>query len=408
MTVSPEPCDVGLPVPEPGDEVRWVGAHLGELCCDEPRRSDRFVGTQAAADAALESFDLTGYARRRNEVLPRSRRGASGLSPWIRHGQLTLPRVWGSVDGPAADLRKFRDELRWQEYGRHLYARLGRVTAAPLRRSAPAFAAAADPWDRSMRCVAVNLDELERDGWMVNQSRMWLASHWSVRHGADWLGGEQRFFTHLLDGSRAANRLGWQWAIGSGTAKRYGFSRWQVRKRAPGLCDTCTHRHSCPIEDWPDVEGGDPVDEDPRLRRDPDAGSTAGPEHAELTARPEAVWLTAESLGDEDPALTAHPRLPAVFVFDLELLRRLRLSSKRLVFLVDRLAELGAERTLEVHLGDPGRVLGGRPVATTFAPVPGWRRRAPSLELAEVHPWPWLERPSAGSVASFSAWSKRG
>ena len=96
--------DTRLPLPEPGDEVRWVGEHLGSLCGDEPRRSGRFVGTQAAADAALASFDLTGYARRRNEVLPRARRGASGLSPWIRHGHLTLPRVWSALDGPAADL----------------------------------------------------------------------------------------------------------------------------------------------------------------------------------------------------------------------------------------------------------------------------------------------------------------
>lgn len=400
--------DTTLPMPDPGDEVRWVGEHLAHLCIDESRRSGRFVGTQAAADAALAALDLTGYARRRNEVLPRSRRGASGLSPWIRHGHLTLPRVWAAVDGPAADRRKFRDELRWQEYGRHLYGRLGQGTAQPLRRAhASAPGVDADPWDRSMRCVEVNLDELERDGWMVNQTRMWLASHWSVRHGADWRDGERHFFSHLLDGSRAANRLGWQWTIGCGTGKAYGFSQSQVRRRAPGLCDTCSHQHSCPIRDWPDDPPLVAVGADPRLRSDPDVEQTAGPEQAQVRSTPEAVWLTAESLGNDDPALAAHPQLPAVFVFDLPLLRELRLSSKRLVFLADRLAELGAQRRLEVHLGDPVRVLDGRPLATTFAPVPGWRRRARSLDLVAVYPWPWLERPGSGSVASFSAWSKR-
>ena len=397
-----------LPLPVSGDEVRWVGEHLGHLCCDEPRRSSRYVGTQAAADAALASFDLNGYASRRSQVLPRSQRGASGLSPWIRHGQLTLSRVWAALDGPAPDLRKFRDELRWQEYARHLYARLGAATSEPVRRS-PAVneGEATDPWDRSMRCVEVNLDELERDGWMVNQTRMWLASQWSVRHGADWREGERHFFTHLLDGSRAANRLGWQWTIGKGASKAYGFSQWQVRRRAPGLYDTCSHQHACPIRDWPDDQRHASVDADPRLRSDPDLGQTAGPERAELRSVPDAVWLTAESLGDDDPALAAHPRLPAVFVFDVPLLDGLRLSSKRLVFLVDRLAELGTVRDLEVHVGDPVELLAGRPLATTFAPVPGWRRRARSLNLAELHPWPWLERPRSGSVASFSAWSKR-
>lgn len=400
-----------LSVPEPGHEVRWVEEHLAQFCCDPPRRSPRFSGTQAAADGALASFDVTGYARRRNEVWPPSRRGASGLSPWIRHGLLTLPRVFATVRGPAEDRRKFCDELRWQEYARHVYARLGIANAAPLRR-APILNRRSDVesdsgvWDRSMRCVGQNLDELEGDGWLVNQTRMWLASEWSVRRGGDWREGEDRFLTHLLDGSRAANRLGWQWTIGSGTSKVYGFSRSQVRRRAPDLCASCEHRDACPIEDWPEDPEFEGIEVDARLRHDPDVAATAGPTRVEDRSGPGVVWLTAESLGDEDPALAARPDLPVVFVFDRALLSRLRLSSKRLIFLTDRLAELGTDRPLEVHLGDPAEVLADRSPAVTFTPVPGWRRLARRIPLAEVHPWPWLERPRAGSLASFSAWSR--
>ncbi|MBU6330482.1 MAG: deoxyribodipyrimidine photolyase [Acidobacteria bacterium] len=388
-----------------------MGEHLAGLCADEPRRSTRFVGTQAAADAALARFDVTGYARRRNEVLPVERRGASGLSPWIRHGLLTLPRVAASLGGKSEDRRKFHDELRWQEYARHLYARLGQATGRPLRRaplrvSETNTATMSAAWDRTMRCIDTNLDELERDGWMVNQTRMWLASHWSVRNGAAWRDGEDHFFTHLLDGSRAANRLGWQWTVGTGTANVYGFSQSQVRRRAPGLCASCEHQHACPIADWPDDPPFAEVPSDPRLDRDPDVERTAGPAAVEVRSRPDVVWLTAESLGDEDPALESNPDLPVVFVFDETLLAALRLSSKRLVFLTDRLAELGAQRELEVHLGDPVEVLAGRRIAATYTPVPGWRRRAASMDLAEVHPWPWLERPRAGSLRSFSAWSR--
>ena len=378
-----------LPIPEPGQEVQWVAQHLAHLVSDDARRSERFVGTQAAADAALEALDLRGYAERRNEVLPLERRGASGLSPWIRHGLLTLPRVFKVATGPSKDVQKFRDELRWQEYARHLYGRLGRATGSPLR-NAPVVRSTNDvePWDRSMRCISVNLDELESDGWLVNQTRMWLASHWSVRNGAEWRVGEQYFFTHLLDGSRAANRLGWQWTVGTGSSKVYGFSQSQVRRRAPELCGSCTHRDACPIGEWPHEPELVSVERDARLRHDPDSEMTAGPKKVERSSSPEAVWLTAESLGDDDPALTAHPDLPAVFVFDEPLLRTLQLSSKRLIFLTDRLAELGAERTIEIHLGDPREVLADRPLAATFAPVPGWRRRANSLVLAEIHPWP--------------------
>ncbi len=408
--------------PSTGDEVSWVGRHVGHLAYDDVAASPRFRGTQHAADAALATLDVTGYAQRRNEVLPVSARGASGLSPWIRHGMLTLPTAWARVaDAPASDREKFRDELLWQEYARHVYARLGGRTGDDLRhRSAGAVTTEAnesvdDPWDRSMACVDVTVAELERDGWLVNQTRMWLASQWSVRHGADWRSGEQRFFTHLLDGSRAANRLGWQWTVGTGTGRPYGFSRWQVEKRAPGLCDRCEHRRACPIEHRPDEPLLRSAPAEPLLRHDPDVATTAGPDGIEVmtggavdgtSGTVDTVWITAESLGDGDPALSAHPDTPTVFVFDEPLLAQLRLSAKRLVFVAERLAELGTERDVEVHLGDPVDVLEGRRLATTFAPVPKWRRMMPRLDIVELHPWPWLRRPGGGTVQSFSAWRR--
>jgi deoxyribodipyrimidine photo-lyase len=400
-----------LPVLEPADVDRWVGEHLLEMSCDaDVQRSARFMGTQAAADAALDQLDISGYARRRNEVLPQSERGATALSPYIRHGLLTLARVSAAAgSAPSKDRQKFRDELMWQEYARHVYARLGTRTGRSLRFDPPVDEPPPSldvAWDRSMACMDSTLGELERDGWLVNQTRMWLASQWSVRHGLDWRQGEDRFFTHLLDGSRAANRLGWQWTIGAGTGKPYGFSRWQVEKRAPELCEGCAHRNACPVEQWPAERELRPVDGDRRLRGNPEPDVTAGPLVVEASGAPDAVWLTAESLGDDDPALATHPELPAVFVFDEPLLRQLRLASKRLVFLADRLAELATRRALEVHLGDPAVVLAGRKLATTFTPVPKARRLRAALEVVELHPWPWLVRPTSGSVESFSAWRR--
>ena len=119
------------------------------------------------------------------------------------------------------------------------------------------------------------------------------------------------------------------------------------------------------------------------------------------------MWLTAESLGTDDPALALNPALPAVFVFDEPLLRRLRLDAKRLVFLAETLAELGEERELELRLGDPRVELADRALAVTHAPVPGFADRAALIAPVEIHPWPWLRRPRAGSVRSFSAWRKK-
>ncbi|HEX7303568.1 FAD-binding domain-containing protein [Lentzea sp.] len=401
-----------LPTPEPGPDAatHWVRTHLADLCQDTPAASPAFRGGQEAADAALATLDLTGYAARRSEVLPRGKRGASRLSPYIRHGLIDLPAAWAAAEpAPPRDRTKFRDELAWQEYARHVYARLGRRTATALR-AAPARAIQqwAEPWPKDMNCVSFCLDELHADGWLVNQTRMWLSSQWTVRAGAEWTDGEDRFFTHLLDGSRAANRVGWQWTVGAGTGKPYGFSRWQVEKRAPELCGGCALKNDCPIQDWPATPPEtDPPAPEPLLRHDPDPDATGGPSTPAGSGNPDAVWLTAESLGDDDPALAAHPGVPAVFVFDEPLLARLDLSGKRLVFLAETLADLATRREVEIHRGDVTEQLRGRSVAVTFAPVPGFRARAAAVEPQLVHPWRWLYRPHGGPVSSYSAWRKK-
>lgn len=400
-----------LPTPQHSEAADWVQQHLGHLVCD-PGASARPArrGGQRAADAALASLDITGYAKRRSEVHPPRRRGATVLSPYIRHGLITIAEATAAVAGaPFADRQKFIDELWWQEYTRHLYARVGSRSGAPLRRE-PAVASA--PWDEPLRdhihrdelvCLTQVRDELEQTGWLVNQTRMWMASHWSVRAGHDWRDGEEWMFRHLLDGSRAANRYGWQWSVGAMTSEAYGFSRWQVEKRSAGWCASCPRKDDCPIHDWPAATPGADHD-DSLLRSGPDL---AGPSTPVVTGTPELVWLTAESLGDRDPALAAWPSTPAVFVFDEPLLARLRLSSKRLAFLAETLAEIAERRVLSIALGDPVTELAGTALASTFAPVPGYQTRAGQLDVVATYPYPWAWRPDGGDVRSHSAWVKR-
>ncbi len=405
MTALPAPPSIADGA-DTRDVIDWVARHLGDLAREgaDGVAPGGFRGGQSAADAALAGLDVTGYARNRSTVLPVERRGASRMSPYIRHGLLPLPTVWAAVaDAPARDRSRYRDELLWQEYARHIYARVGPAYGQSLRREQPRPAGwNREPWPTEMNCVATVTDELRQDGWLVNQTRMWLASQWTVRAGADWRVGEDTIYAHLLDGSRAANRLGWQWTTGTGSAKPYGFSRWQVEKRAPELCRGCALSAHCPIQDWPDAPVGPPVD-GPDLGRGP---TPAGPRDVERSGPADQVWLTAESLGVDDPALAADPDRPAVFVFDEPLLRRLRLSGKRLVFLAETLGELAALRPLEVRRGVVADELAGRALATTWTFVPGWHRRASRLAPVEVHPWPWLVRPGTAALQSFSAWRK--
>lgn len=269
-------------------------------------------GGQTAADSALANLDITGYAKQRSDVFPKSKRGATVLSPYLRHSLLTLEQVYRSVKtAPYQDREKFRAELFWQEYARHLYSRLGTRLFENLRFDAN-LNTTGDGWNREMKCIDEVVGELETDGWLVNQTRMWLASHWTVKNRFGWLHGQDRMYQNLIDGSRAANLLGWQWTVGAGTGKPYGFARWQVEKRAPGLCNQCALKNQCPIQEFPEEISPQQLELDPLLNHDPDLLKTSGPTTPVLNTKPKYVLLTIDSLGDADPAMEANPDLPVV------------------------------------------------------------------------------------------------
>lgn len=361
-------------------------------------------GGQTAADRALSTLDITGYASSRSQVYPKDKRGASVLSPYIRHNILTLGEVYEAVrDAAFKDREKFRDELYWQEYARHLYARIGVRLFENLRFSANSFTKG-DGWNRDMLCIDEVVSELETEGWLVNQSRMWLASHWTVRNEMGWLHGQERMHRELIDGSRAANLLGWQWTVGSGTGKPYGFAKWQVDKRAPGLCARCQLRSNCPIQEFPDEFPMRQLASDPILDHDPDPTRTTGPVSAGKSAEAEFVLLTIDSLGDNDPAMAANPHLPVIFIFNQKALAKMQLSSRRIAFYLQTLVDLGSRRQLNVFIGEPYRFARDHAVAVTHAPVPSFNK---FVNLAEIHPYPWLRRPHAGSIRSFSSWRRQ-
>ena len=381
------------------DAETLLSDHFGGLHSGGHRSS--IVGGQSAADQALADLNIAGYAKNRSEVLPVEARGATVLSPYIRHNLLTLEKVWNRVaKAPFADREKFRDELLWQEYARHLYARMGTRLFHNLRFE-QVWDAPGDGWPEGMACVDFAVEELSRDGWLVNQTRMWLASQWSVRNHAGWLHGQERMYRELIDGSRAANLTGWQWVVGSGNGRPYGLSRWQVQKRATQLCGGCALKNNCPIENFPDEQPLDEAQFEPLLKSDPDPQGTSGPSVAVKSRTPEFVQLTIESLGDSDPALVANPTLPVVFVFNKIALKKLQLSAKRIFFYIETLQDLAQRRDVILYLGDPFEFARQNRVAITHAPVPSFHKYS---DLAEIHPYPWLKKPHGHSVGSFSAW----
>lgn len=387
-----EPIDVSLSV-EQILEKYFAGLHSGG------GRSS-IKGGQTAANKALNNLDITRYASDRSEVRPVSRRGATVLSPYIRHNLLTLQQVWTAVkDTPSKDREKFQDELLWQEYARHLYARVRTrfFDNLTFEQERDAYG---DAWQGEMHCVNQVVKELETDGWLVNQTRMWLASHWTVRNGKGWIHGQERMYQNLIDGSRAANLLGWQWTVGS-AGKPYGFARWQVEKRAPGLCFQCPLKKACPIQNFPEEITLPRIERLELLDRDPNLEVTRGPIAPVHNSTPTEVLITIDSMGDCDPALVANPDLPVVFVFNRAALAKLQLSSKRIYFYLETLKDLATRRDLRVYLGSPYQYARDNDVALTFAPVPSFAKFG---KVAELHPFLWLKEPHDRKIQSFTAW----
>jgi len=377
-------------------------------------------GGRAAALARLATIDPVAYARSRNHVAG----AVTGLSPWIRHGVLSLAEVrdvaLARAGSPEA-ATKLVSELGWREYWRQVQSELGDLVRrdietpaarwrSPRIEAVPEDVAAART---GMACIDAFVTKLHATGRLHNHERMWLAS-WLVHfRGVRWQAGADWFLEHLLDGDPASNHLSWQWVAGTFSAKPYLFNRENLETFSAGA-----HCHACPVRGHCDVEGA--YDElagrvfdaarpagDPPLRIRPRSQPAAD---APL-ARP-LVWLTLDSASPTSPAAARHPDAPRVFVLDPAWLAEERPAVKRLVFLLECLADVPR---VELLLGDPPPLLRRRAgdlgcdgIAVAETPCPRTRRHAAELAgvvpLARV-PWPRFCDPSrVRDLGRFSRW----
>ena len=398
-----------LPIPEPGSfkAQQYVSDHLDGLYSGPVVASETIRGGQSEANSVISDLDITGYGKSRFTAYPVGERGATVVSPYVNAGLLTLHELWAEVDeskseASSVDAASYRNELVWQEYARHWLARLGSATKTGTKREIES-PDSVKPIDRRMGCMDLVMEELEDVGHLVNEARLWFASHW-VATGNSWQSGQEYFYSHLLDGSHGPNRLGWQWATGVGSEKHYKLTRWHVEERAQGLCASCELVTECPI----DYEQPDPIYiPAPNSAVAEFDEANFGPKEAVTKERDIAgVMLNPSSMGDKDPALVAHPDAPCVFVFDEETLGSQALSSKRLCFWIETLADLAQRRSIEIYRGSYAELVKDRPMATTFIPDVESLMRESISDFAEIYPWAWLVEPADVSVNSFSAWSK--
>ena len=198
---------------------------------------------RGGADAArqqLAGIDPVRYGRTRNHL-----EGAvTGLSPYIRHGTLTLDAVRNEAlqraDKPA-QIEKFIQELGWRDYWQRIYERYPEriwqdVEAYKTGFSADEYAAEL-PEDiatgtTGVACIDQFVARLRETGYLHNHARMYLAAYVVHWRRVRWQAGARWFLHHLIDGDPASNNLSWQWVASTFAHKPYIFNLDNVRKYA--------------------------------------------------------------------------------------------------------------------------------------------------------------------------------
>jgi len=382
-------------------------------------------GGRRAAEQRLAAIDPARYGASRNHL-----DGAvTGLSPYIRHGVLTLAEVRDGVFTRLARLEtpsqrrrageRLIAELGWRDYWQRLGRQLGQGIwhdREPLRTGHPPAAYAPElPADiasaaTGLACIDAFAVDLLQTGWLHNHARMWLAAYVVHWRRVRWQAGARWFLEHLLDGDPSSNNLSWQWVASSFSHKPYIFNRSNLERYGAGRhCSTCPlNRRGCPFEAsyeqlqqrlFRPVVPGEP------------AGAAPPPSHAcaprasPALVRP-LVWVHAEALGPANPALRAHPGARAVFVASGDPPGTgggVPLAEGRRRFLRDCLAEL----PVDVMEGEEVPVLrqaaaaaGADGIVTSRAVDPRVeaiaRELAATLPVQVLDPEPFVDLPEGG------------
>ena len=268
LTVPPLPTPPPLSWPDrPGDLPRHLAdrdalqALLKETFPEAEGGLSGIRGGRQAAEAQLNRLDAKRYGLSRNHL-----QGAvTRLSPWIRHGVLTLAEVRDAVFAQLSgrgqgqqEGGKLINELGWRDFWQRMWVDLGDA----IHHSQEELKTGHDPSSygrtlpediREGRTGLACMDGFQADlvgsGWLHNHARMWLAAyvvHWRRIHwkaGADW------FLEHLLDGDPASNHLSWQWVASSFSHKPYFFNRDNLERYSEGrYCNDCPSAQNCPFE----------------------------------------------------------------------------------------------------------------------------------------------------------------
>ncbi|MBP1326766.1 deoxyribodipyrimidine photo-lyase [Leucobacter exalbidus] len=196
--------------------ARWCGEIAG-----------RWDVGEAAAVAQLRSFLRDRAATYEAKRDTPSIDAGSGLSPYLRWGEISPRTVWHVALESGANVGKFLSELGWREFAAHtafahsdlhLRGLDRRFDAFPWREEQD-YAEDLTAWQRGQTgfpLVDAGMQELWRTGIMHNRVRMVVASFLTKNLLIDWRVGEAWFWDTLVDADAASNPFNWQWVAGCG------------------------------------------------------------------------------------------------------------------------------------------------------------------------------------------------
>lgn len=317
-----------------------------------PDLSPPWQGGRLAALQRLSAANAEDYARTRNQLSG----AVTGLSPYLRHGCLSLPETVADVRARFGKRgHKLIAELAYRDYFRQGWYRFGDAIMQPMEQ--PKVVLGSQPMPdfiaqgfTGLVCMDDIVHQLQKVGYVHNHARMWFAAyiiHWLK---IDWRQAAAWFESQLLDGDIASNHLSWQWIASSFSSKPYLFNKENLLKfDGESWCRQCRVR--CPFDAsyeqlqqqlFTDVVGNEkPITHQLHPPKSSPKGVAT------------MVWVHDEMLSPSH-ALSAF-NLPALFVLDPALYQAWPL--KRLQFMADCLAEMPE---VEVWVGATSQVLAQR------------------------------------------------
>lgn len=240
------------------DDREALADYVAELTpwLSRPARFSPFMGSREQALAQLEAVDALHYGKTRNHLEGKVTR----LSPYIRHGMLTLNQVRNTALKQASDpeqVEKLVQELAWRDYWQRLYH------ARPewIWEDAEAIKTGFDATDyqdnlpvdiieatTDVACINQCIKRLYDTGYLHNHARMYVASYVVHWRRVKWQAGAKWMHHHLIDGDLASNSLSWQWIASTFGNKPYIFNLDNVKKYADAALDIDPERNR-PIDD---------------------------------------------------------------------------------------------------------------------------------------------------------------